>query len=141
MLFRSALGGALEALHTRGLVHRDIKPSNIGFTGEGGVKLLDLGLARMRDAVADEGVGIPRDQLRSVFDRFYTRRQGPHRGGAGLGLSIVKSFVELHGGTVAIESDEGRGTVVTCRLPIRQSGSATPRREGEGEAPIAIAGE
>lgn len=70
-------------------------------------------------SVADEGVGIPEEQLKSVFDRFYTRRQGPHRGGAGLGLSIVKSFVELHGGTVDIMSREGKGTTVTCRMPLR----------------------
>lgn len=75
-------------------------------------------------SVADEGVGIPQDQLKSVFDRFYTRRQGPHRGGAGLGLSIVKSFVELHGGSVVIDSVEGRGTVVICRIPIRPADEA-----------------
>ena len=85
-------------------------------------------------SVADQGVGIPEDQLRSVFDRFYARRQGPHRGGAGLGLSIVKSFVELHGGTVTIDSVEGRGTTVTCRLPIRA-------HVGEPATPISLAGE
>lgn len=68
--------------------------------------------------VADEGIGIPEAQLKAVFGRFNARRQGPHRGGAGLGLSIVKSFVELHGGTIAIDSAEGRGTVVTCRFPL-----------------------
>jgi signal transduction histidine kinase len=70
--------------------------------------------------VADEGAGIPEDQLRSVFDRFFARRQGPHRSGAGLGLSVVKSFVELHGGRIEITSVEGRGTTVTCRFPERQ---------------------
>ena len=69
--------------------------------------------------VIDEGAGIPQDQLRSVFDRFYARRQGPNRGGAGLGLSIVKSFVELHGGSVVIDSTEGVGTTVICRFPAR----------------------
>jgi len=86
-------------------------------------------------AVADEGVGIPEEQLKSVFDRFYTRRQGPHRGGAGLGLSIVKSFVELHGGTVDIASREGRGTTVTCRLPLR------PAEPGEVDVAAPVAGE
>jgi signal transduction histidine kinase len=70
--------------------------------------------------VADEGAGIPADQLRLVFDRFFARRQGPHRSGAGLGLSVVKSFVELHGGKITIDSSEGRGTTVTCRFPERQ---------------------
>jgi signal transduction histidine kinase len=73
--------------------------------------------------VADHGVGIPEAQLRSVFDRFFARRQGPHRSGAGLGLSVVKSFVELHGGKIEITSEEGRGTRVMCRFPERQSAS------------------
>lgn len=74
--------------------------------------------------VADHGSGIPEEHLRSVFDRFFARRQGPHRSGAGLGLSVVKSFVELHGGKIDITSEEGRGTVVTCRFPERQTGAA-----------------
>jgi signal transduction histidine kinase len=67
--------------------------------------------------VRDTGSGIPADQIAFVFDRFYTRRQGQRRGGAGLGLALVKSFVELHGGSVGIESKEGQGTEVTCRFP------------------------
>jgi signal transduction histidine kinase len=88
--------------------------------------------------VADDGVGIPEEQLRQVFDRFYTRRRGPHRGGAGLGLSIVKSFVELHGGTVAISSVEGRGTEVVCRLPLPPDRCAAPQ---DGDTALQLAGE
>ena len=73
--------------------------------------------------VADQGAGIPEEQLRSVFDRFFARRQGPHRSGAGLGLSVVKSFVELHGGRIDIASAEGHGTTVTCRFLERQQGA------------------
>lgn len=89
-----------------------------------------VSIAARRDAgeivltVTDHGIGIPETQLRSVFDRFFARRQGPHRSGAGLGLSVVKSFVELHGGKIDIASEEGRGTVVTCRFPERQTGTA-----------------
>lgn len=92
----------------------------VSFSMEGGTVTVTArreGDHALTVVVADEGVGIPREQLKSVFDRFYTRRQGPHRGGAGLGLSIVKSFVELHGGTVDIDSREGHGTAVTCRFP------------------------
>lgn len=67
--------------------------------------------------VEDQGAGIPADQINQVFDRFFARRQGARRGGAGLGLALVKSFVELHGGRVQIDSEEGRGTAVTCRFP------------------------
>ena len=60
-------------------------------------------------AVSDQGPGIPADQVKAVFERFYARTKGGQRGGAGLGLSLVKSFVELHGGSVSISSVEGRG--------------------------------
>ena len=69
--------------------------------------------------VADNGVGIPQDQLDQVFKRFESRSQGSKHRGAGLGLSIVKSLVELHGGTIAIQSEESRGTLVTVRIPER----------------------
>ena len=69
--------------------------------------------------IADEGVGIARDFIGSVFDRFASQSRGTSRGGVGLGLSIVKSFVGLHGGTVAIESEVGQGSRITVRLPAR----------------------
>jgi len=53
-----------------------------------------------------------------VFQRFESRNAGARRRGPGLGLSIVKSFVELHGGTVDIVSREGEGTTVSCRFPV-----------------------
>ncbi|WP_172891498.1 PAS domain-containing sensor histidine kinase [Cohaesibacter sp. ES.047] len=68
--------------------------------------------------VTDQGCGIPNDYLETAFDRFESRKSGSSRRGAGLGLSIVKSFVELHGGSIHIESKEGDGTQVTCSFPI-----------------------
>jgi len=69
--------------------------------------------------VEDEGIGIPKDQIDGVFQRFESRSRGSDHRGAGLGLSIVKSLVELHGGTIDIASEEGRGTRVTVRIPER----------------------
>jgi signal transduction histidine kinase len=69
--------------------------------------------------VTDNGAGIPSNFIDSVFDRFATLPRGSSRGGVGLGLSIVKSFVALHGGTVEIASEEGRGTTAKVRLPVR----------------------
>jgi signal transduction histidine kinase len=69
--------------------------------------------------VEDSGVGIPKDQLGHVFQRFESRSQGSKHRGAGLGLSIVKSLVELHGGSISIQSEENRGTRVTVRIPDR----------------------
>ncbi|NIK47571.1 PAS domain-containing sensor histidine kinase [Variibacter gotjawalensis] len=69
--------------------------------------------------VEDHGKGIPAEQLERVFNRFETDSRGsPHRG-AGLGLSIVRSFVELHGGRVDLTSVEGQGTTVTCIFPLK----------------------
>ncbi len=68
-------------------------------------------------SVEDHGVGIPQDQLTRVFQRFESRSQGSKHRGAGLGLSIVKSLVELHGGRIEIDSQENSGTRVTVRLP------------------------
>ena len=70
-------------------------------------------------SVEDHGVGIPQDQIDRVFQRFESRSQGSKHRGAGLGLSIVKSLVELHGGSIDIKSQESRGTTVTVRIPER----------------------
>jgi len=68
-------------------------------------------------SVRDEGPGIPPEVLDTVYRRFESRTNGGRRRGAGLGLSIVKSFVELHGGEVVIETTPGKGTLVACRFP------------------------
>jgi signal transduction histidine kinase len=93
----------------------------ISFSSEGG--RVTVSAARPGDfvtfTVADEGPGIPRDFLASAFDRFASQPRGSSRGGAGLGLAIVKSFVGLHGGTVELDSEEGKGATITVRLPAR----------------------
>jgi signal transduction histidine kinase len=69
-------------------------------------------------AVTDHGPGIPPEVLEKVFDWFETHSLGSHHRGTGIGLSLVRSFVELHGGTVEIASVVGEGTTVTCTFPI-----------------------
>lgn len=71
-------------------------------------------------SVRDTGMGIPEDDLARVFtpfEKIHSRRNG-RRSGAGLGLALVKSIVELHGGTVMIQSREGAGTLVTCKFQL-----------------------
>jgi signal transduction histidine kinase len=76
--------------------------------------------------VRDEGVGIPRDDLPHVFDRF-------HRGanvvgrfpGTGLGLASARELVELHRGTISVESEEGKGSTFVVRLPLTPPAEAT----------------
>ena len=72
----------------------------------------------MEFSVSDTGPGIAPDVLDSVFERFERGTGSSRRRGSGLGLALVKSFVELHGGSVAIDTAPERGTKVTCRLPI-----------------------
>lgn len=71
-------------------------------------------------AVTDRGPGIPVDQVDRIFERFETNAEGGRSSGAGLGLSIVKSLVELHGGAIRVEAPEGGGTCVVCTLPVKQ---------------------
>ena len=73
-------------------------------------------------SVHDDGPGMPPEVLDTVFQRFESRINGGRRRGAGLGLSIVKSFVELHGGTVRIDSGKDRGTTVICLFPDAPAG-------------------
>ena len=72
-------------------------------------------------SVTDRGPGIPAEISERVFDRFESHALGSEHRGAGLGLSIVRSFVELHGGTVKLDSAMGRGTTVTCIFPLRRA--------------------
>jgi signal transduction histidine kinase len=67
--------------------------------------------------VSDTGIGIPREDQERVFERFERGRGGQSRGGAGLGLSLVRSFIELHGGRIELESLPRKGTTVRCYLP------------------------
>jgi two-component system sensor histidine kinase KdpD len=75
-------------------------------------------------AVADRGVGIPRDDLARVFDKFYRVQNPDNVGGTGLGLSICKGIIEAHGGFIGAENRLGGGTIVTIGLPLAQRGQA-----------------
>ncbi len=68
-------------------------------------------------AVSDNGCGIAAEHLPRVFDRFYRVESSRSSEGAGLGLALVKSIVDLHGGSANIQSEVGRGTTVTLRFP------------------------
>jgi signal transduction histidine kinase len=93
----------------------------IGFSSPG--QTIGLSAARKDGkitlSVADQGSGILPEIREHVFDRFKTYTSGSRHRGAGLGLSIVRSFVELHGGRVEIDSVPGKATSVTCIFPAQ----------------------
>jgi signal transduction histidine kinase/putative methionine-R-sulfoxide reductase with GAF domain len=79
---------------------------------------------RMQIVVEDQGMGIPPDKLSRVFERFYRVEEGGAErvGGSGLGLAIVKGVVELHGGTIRVESEVDLGSRFILELPLIQRG-------------------
>lgn len=70
--------------------------------------------------VSDSGSGIPQQDLPYIFDRFYRvdKSRSEYSGGAGLGLAIAKRVIELHGGSIAVDSTQGQGACFTFRLPL-----------------------
>jgi len=84
--------------------------------------------------VIDDGPGIPQEQLEHIFERFTRGDAGETQrvGGTGLGLAISKSLVELHRGTIAVDSTLGRGSAFRIRLPAlgAMSEAAEPARSG-----------
>jgi signal transduction histidine kinase len=88
-------------------------------------------------SVSDTGIGITPEQLGRVFETFERGNPTTRAVGAGLGLSLVRAFIDLHGGRVEIDSTPNRGTIVTCFLPAGPPRSQ-PRRRQEprpGRAP------
>ena len=70
-------------------------------------------------SVEDTGIGIPPESLDEIFDRFHQiqRKERGSREGTGIGLAIVKSLVELHGGNITVHSEPGKGSRFTVTLP------------------------
>ena len=92
------------------------------FTPEGG--RIEMSLAQdphyVNVRISDTGIGIPAQKIPRIFDRFY-QVDGSHtreQEGTGIGLSLTRELVELHKGTIAVESAEGEGTTFTIRLPL-----------------------
>lgn len=78
----------------------------------------DLDAGRLLCGVEDNGCGMDEETLRRIFEPFYTRRR--HAGGSGLGLPLVRSIVERHGGTILVTSSPGEGTRVELAFPVTQ---------------------
>jgi two-component system heavy metal sensor histidine kinase CusS len=89
------------------------------FTPDGGEIEIAIMIrnAHSEIAVSDNGCGIAAEHLPRVFDRFYRVDPSRSSGGAGLGLALVKSIVDLHGGSARIESEVNRGTIAVLTFP------------------------
>ena len=108
------------------------------FTPENGSIVVTLSAIAQADGkeyarlvVSDSGSGISVQHIRHIFDRFY--QIDVNHAGSGIGLALTKAFVELHGGTIAVDSMEGKGTVFTIDIPVnRWSATEIERKESEG---------
>ncbi|MEC8600318.1 MAG: ATP-binding protein [Pseudomonadota bacterium] len=110
---------SLEQLFTN-LIDNAIKYSPSGSVVRVVAELSD---SSIKIQVIDQGIGIPDKEQARIFERFYRvdRARSREKGGTGLGLSIVKHISELHGGKVAVESVEGKGSTFIVTLPIAYS--------------------
>lgn len=95
------------------------------FTPENGSIVVTLSAIAQADGkeyarlvVSDSGSGISVQHIRHIFDRFY--QIDVNHAGSGIGLALTKAFVELHGGTIAVDSMEGKGTVFTIDIPVNR---------------------
>jgi PAS domain S-box-containing protein len=104
-ILKNLLSNAVKYSHAGQTIH-------CGLSRQGGDALL---------TVRDQGIGIPLDEQSRVFETFHRARNALNTGGLGLGLRIVRDYVNLHQGTVRIESEEGKGTTVFVRLPVNGS--------------------
>jgi signal transduction histidine kinase len=107
-------------------VFNNLIANAIRYTPEGGRVIVSTnreevnGRAWATVAVADTGIGIPEEELSHIFERFF-RGEKPRKmqvSGTGLGLTIVKEIVELHGGRVTVESQVDEGSTFTIWLPL-----------------------
>jgi signal transduction histidine kinase len=82
--------------------------------------VLDASGVFARVTVIDSGIGIPADDLPHIFERFYRVDKARNRadGGCGLGLSLVRTLTEAHGGRIEVVSEVGKGSVFTVYLPL-----------------------
>lgn len=100
------------------------------FTPENGSISVSLSLFNkdgepsVRLQVTDTGVGMPAEHVQHIFDSFY--QIDVHHAGSGIGLALVKAFVEMHHGTIHVDTTEGQGTCFTIEMPACQKGALAP---------------
>jgi CheY-like chemotaxis protein len=112
------------------------------FTREGEVRVTTRAAGEgVEVSVSDTGVGIPPEQIAHLFERFHQVPGGWARSheGLGIGLALVREIVELHGGTVTVDSAEGRGTTFLVTVPMGAAHLPADHVHAEHPAPAALA--
>ena len=114
-----------------GIAVDNILDNAVKYTPPGGTVTINAAPTRdgLTVAVTDTGIGIPRNQVDHIFNKFF-RADNALRfqtSGNGLGLYVVKNIIEGHAGTISIESKEGQGTTVTMILPANEKIIAEPQ--------------
>ena len=117
-------------------VFENLLSNAVKFTPAGGTIDVTISAAAGRAVVevSDTGIGVAADEQDKLFARFYRASTARTMQGTGLGLSIAKAIVDAHGGTIGVESEEGRGTTFRVELPFEQGAA-----ELAGRAPALVA--
>src|SRR3989344_1884245 len=115
-----------------GQVLNNLISNSIKFTPEGGKIIVsanviknNTGNEELQISVADTGLGIPKEEQSKIFTKFYQVKPGNERQekeGSGLGLYIAKKIMDAHGGSIRLDSDDGRGRIITITLPVYNYG-------------------
>ena len=138
-VFSNLLGNAFKFTDTGGRIELSVATESVASAGNGTDASAVI-------SVTDTGRGIEPDFLPRVFDRFFQVDDSVRREheGAGIGLALTKELVELHGGRISVESEPGKGSTFTLRLPIATGETKPlepPRRAPEVAAPASVGDE
>ena len=104
----------------------NILSNSFKFTPDNGVISIDIYKdceSEISIRFSDSGIGMPAEHINHIFDSFY--QIDVHHAGTGIGLAMVKAFVEMHHGSIKVNSKESHGTVFTITIPVKQSGMIT----------------
>lgn len=119
-----------ETILTEALVN--LLGNAVKYTHAGGKVTVSAGVEadQVVVSVADTGVGISSQDVPFVFDAFYRGKVGPDaEAGCGLGLALTRRIIEAHHGTISVESEIGKGTTFTVRLPVHTAANTSPPGE------------
>ncbi len=122
-------------------VVNNILSNAVKFTAPNGIISLHLsqqtveGVGYALLEISDTGIGIPARDLPRIFDRFYQSEQKAGNAGSGIGLNLVKQYVEMMGGTVGVQSEEGAGTTFRVRIPMNLTTTEQPDTALEAAEP------